>query len=733
MISSVWRLSHRILALTSALFIILVCITGIFLAVEPIVKEFEIQWVVPQDDFSVADLLRVLGKSDYEVLRIEQFRKGKFSAEVIQNGDQWTFYLNVLNGELIEKVKPEHPLFAFNRQLHRSLFLKKTGRFIIGVTSIAMMLLLITGFLLLVKRQEGLKAAMGTIPLNDWKQYLHIQTGRLFFIPLLLISLSGTILFAVRFMNTETIEQDIIVRSKSDETGPMSKENFAVFREMKLNDLKSLQFPFFEDEEEYFQLRSKQEELWIDQFNGTVVHEIDQSAAGQLSTLSYSIHTGEDSWLWSFILLLASISALYLTYSGGIIYLRRLVGTLKNPFPQNAAEIIVLYGSENGTTLRFAKAFHEALIDAGQKSFIAPMNHILGFKEMKHLCMISSTYGDGGPPANAAHFISNLNSQDFDQSFSYSIVGFGSTSYPNFCQYALDIRKQMESRKNAKEVIPIKTINNRDNAAFFRWVDEWNSVMELPRLSLNPKTISLKREKKEFEVLAIRHSPEESDKTFVLELRLPGSVIVQSGDLFKFLPENETVPRQYSIGVLRKKSIILLAIKRHERGLASNILSKVGKGQNIEAEIVNNQHFHLPKGKTSYTFIANGTGVGPFLGMISKPKRGCDMQLYLGLRTKKSLELFHPYLDDVIKQSQQLSVQLAYSREAESMCYVQDLINDDIEMIINRLAQGGIIMICGSLKMKDGVMKVLSDGCERLSEHTIDFFITQKQILTDCY
>ena len=230
-----------------------------------------------------------------------------------------------------------------------------------------------------------------------------------------------------------------------------------------------------------------------------------------------------------------------------------------------------------------------------------------------------------------------------------------------------------------------------------------------------------------------QRTTEQLDSTFLLELAIPKRINIKSGDLFEYLPEGSDVGRHYSIGVLEKRDRLLLAIKKHDKGVASKKLSHLKPGESVNGRIVNNAHFHLPSGKRHLAFIANGTGIGPFLGMLDTTDSTAEKRLYFGLRTKRSFELYQPLIQASVQKTSNLTLKMAYSKEVDEFSYVQDSVERDLGWFVDMLVDGGVIMICGSLKMRDGVLKVLDEGCQRLGDRSAKHFVANKQILSDCY
>ncbi len=75
---------------------------------------------------------------------------------VNKNGSNEIFYVNPKTGEKVGEIIKRKKIYEFATNLHRSLFLKSTGRFLIGLASFLLSLIAITGIILITKRQGGI-------------------------------------------------------------------------------------------------------------------------------------------------------------------------------------------------------------------------------------------------------------------------------------------------------------------------------------------------------------------------------------------------------------------------------------------------------------------------------------------------------------------------------------------------------------------------------------------------
>ena len=218
----------------------------------------------------------------------------------------------------------------------------------------------------------------------------------------------------------------------------------------------------------------------------------------------------------------------------------------------------------------------------------------------------------------------------------------------------------------------------------------------------------------------------EDNSTFKIVLRPRGRQAFRSGDLLAIYPANDGRERLYSIG--KKGDNIQLMVKLYPNGLGSEFLYGLSKDERMSARIVANKGFHFPKKAPKVAMIANGTGIAPFLGMISENKKRIPIHLYAGFRYNNVLSKeYRRFAEDEITVGRLSDLQIAFSRE-ENAQYVMDLIRKDALFFADLLADNGIIMICGSLAMQRDVEEVLAEICagRGLSDW-------RGQILSDCY
>ena len=89
------------------------------------------------------------------------------------------------------------------------------------------------------------------------------------------------------------------------------------------------------------------------------------------------------------------------------------------------------------------------------------------------MVIITSTYGQGEAPSNGTAFLELLKSIKQNSNMRYSVVGFGSKSYPDFCKFAIDITKTLKNTNSTPLIKPFY-IDNRSFILFSKWFKLWS-------------------------------------------------------------------------------------------------------------------------------------------------------------------------------------------------------------------------------------------------------------------
>lgn len=473
---SIWRYSHIVLAVISAVFIIIASITGAILAFEPISEKLNPYKIDGVEQINLAETIEALKENYEEVIQLKTDYNEFVSIHAItKNGNFLTGYINPITGKYLGPEIEKDPIYNFTTNLHRSLFLKSTGRFLVGIASFLLFLIAVTGTLLIIKRQGGLKRLFSKIVYENFTQYFHVVLGRFSFIPIVIITLTGVYLSLFRFdlFPDENIILHEVFVEKTHENEVLQAKDFLVFKNTKLLAVRSLDFPFSDAEQDAYTLRLKNKELLINQYSGKVLSTQNFGFTPFMKSLNVNLHTGKGSVIWSIVLFISCINILFFIYSGFLMTIKRKRNKLRNKFKLSKSRYVILVGSENGNTIAYANAFYNQLIDNGEQVYITELNAYSFFEKCEHLIIITSTYGQGEPPRNGNKFLELLKTIEQKSHFSYSLVGFGSKSYPDFCKFAIDITRAMKNVNTTPFVKPFY-INNRSFVVFKEWSNLWS-------------------------------------------------------------------------------------------------------------------------------------------------------------------------------------------------------------------------------------------------------------------
>mgnify|MGYP001161474684 CR=1 FL=1 len=206
MVFSIWRFSHLALAISSFIFIFIASVTGIILSVEPMSEQIKPYSVDNLEKISLAKTISTLKKEYDEIISIEKDHNNFIIGSVItKTGSSERFYINPNTGKKIGSLIEKAPIYKFATNLHRSLFLKTTGRIIIGVVSFLLLLIAVTGLLLIIKRQGGITKIFSKVVNEDFYQYYHVTLGRFSLLPIIIITITGVYLSLETLFSSSSI------------------------------------------------------------------------------------------------------------------------------------------------------------------------------------------------------------------------------------------------------------------------------------------------------------------------------------------------------------------------------------------------------------------------------------------------------------------------------------------------------------------------------------------------
>lgn len=731
---TVWRYAHLALAVFSFIFLIVASATGVILAIDAVNERISPYEVKDFNKITLAQSLPQLKKVYSEIFEVSINHNQLVTLEGFDlDGNDVKAIIHPLTGEVLAQPEVKSEFIQWNLALHRSLFLKETGRFIVGFVSFLLMLITISGTVLIIKRQQGVRHFFAKINKDSIAQYYHVVAGRLLLIPIFILAFTGTYLFLLRFemiQNPEPNTTNVSITEDFDESEIKPIEEISIFKNTYLSNVVKIEFPFAEDAEEFYKIKLKDRAIEVHQFTGNIVNETKYTTATVFERWNLDLHTGRTNILWAIILGLASLNIIFFIISGFAITLKRRAVKIKNKFTAQNAEYILLVGSENGSTLKFAHQIHQQILANGKKSFLAEMNQYTKYPKASHLIVFTSTYGLGCPPSNAHKFEKLVKNHPQSQPIDFSVIGFGSKAYDDYCAFAIRTDEILSTQNWAKRSVALHTVNDKSPQEFTHWVKIW-SEKTLIALATAPALYSEKISGlKEFKVIESAQSSE-NDSTYQILLEPKSQQKSQSGDLLAIYPADDHRERFYSIS--KHGNAIQLVVKLFEDGLGSQYLSKLEINSRIKARIIKNSTFHFPKKASKVIMIANGTGIAPFLGMIRENHKKIATYLYCGFRYNNEIsKKYQVFAHQQMDKKHLSQFEIAFSQE-DNAAYVMDLIKRDADFFSEVLESGGVIMICGSLVMQNDVETILDQIVKEKTGKSLEDYQLKGQIKSDCY
>ncbi|HKO77766.1 MAG TPA: PepSY-associated TM helix domain-containing protein, partial [Flavobacterium sp.] len=222
---SFWRYSHLALAVFSSLFLILASVTGTILAVDAIQEKLPSYRVENFEKITLGETLPILKKTYPEITELSVDHNQFVTLQAIdQDDNDVNAYIDPRTAKTLGTPIKKSEFIQWVTALHRSLFLKEIGRFIMGFISFLLVLISISGFALVINRQRGIRNFFSKIIKEYFAQYYHVIFGRFALIPILIIAVSGTYLTLEKF-NFFMPKTDSEQKTEMVKTIPISKKD----------------------------------------------------------------------------------------------------------------------------------------------------------------------------------------------------------------------------------------------------------------------------------------------------------------------------------------------------------------------------------------------------------------------------------------------------------------------------------------------------------------------------
>lgn len=716
------RQLHSLVGLVAAVLVMVLTISGAVLSLDPTLDRLGAK-VPAQGQISVATLAGRIAQHYPGAEQIQRTPSGTILVYYERDGQVGIDRVDPLTGQGIAPYAPS----AFSRwmkNLHRSFFLATPGRAVAGILALIMLVLAISGAVLLVKRVSGWWHIAGPLR-GTLVQRLHAQVGRIVVFGLLLSALTGIYMSAVTFgFVSDGVQNEPDFPSKVA-TGPSAPvTDLPALQAVDLNDLRELVYPYPNDPSAVYSLSTAQGDGYVDPVNGTLLSYLPHSGTRRAYELIYRLHTGEGLWWLGLLLGLCALSVPLMSVTGALTWWqrRRSMPRIAGNSGAQAADTIILVGSENNSTWGFAATLHEALTRAGLRVHTAAMNQLAReYRQAQRLFVLTATYGDGDAPSSAQRFLTRLPKVKVNPDTGFAVLGFGDRQFPQFCKFARDTEAALLAH-GWRRLLELDTISKQSAQAFARWGNEVGALIgrELTLLHTprRPRTDT-------FQLMERVDYGEEVDAptsilrfTAIVPEGLAGRLMrlfggnglprFEVGDLVGILPPGSPVPRFYSLASKSSDGFLEICVRKLPEGLCSQFLHGLKLGERIDAFVQLHPDFRPASGKAPVILIGSGTGIGPLAGFIRNNTGRHPMYLYWGGRDPASDFLYEPELSEYLADGRLTGLHAAFSRVKDG-AYVQDKVLDDATRLRQLIESGAQVLVCGSRGMAKGIAKALDE------------------------
>jgi sulfite reductase (NADPH) flavoprotein alpha-component len=141
----------------------------------------------------------------------------------------------------------------------------------------------------------------------------------------------------------------------------------------------------------------------------------------------------------------------------------------------NGRLVSILWGSQTGNSEALGKKLSKSLTAKGHSPTLIDMAHVSAADLVNHqyLLLITSTYGDGEPPDNAAALHSALAQPDSPMlnPLRFAVLALGDSNYPDFCKCGHDFHSRLAAR-GAVPMLPVTEADVDYDEVFASWLQQ---------------------------------------------------------------------------------------------------------------------------------------------------------------------------------------------------------------------------------------------------------------------
>lgn len=445
------------------------------------------------------------------------------------------------------------------------------------------------------------------------------------------------------------------------------------------------------------------------------------------------------------LLLLASLS---LAYAGVCLATwlrararRRAAAAARAALAGNPAWLVA-YASQTGNAEELAMQTAHSLQLAGVAVRVCALAELTAqdLQQAERALFLVSTYGEGDAPDNAAAFIGRLMTGELPlPQLHYGVLALGDRSYRQFCGFgrALDTWLAGQGASPLFERIEVDRSASAAIAGWFQQLSHLAGTSDAPDWSAPAFDDWRLTERR------LLNPGSAGGPIYHVELAPASGALPawQSGDLVQLAaPADPSKPREYSIASIPQEGRVHLLVRQHSHpdgslGVASGWLTQaVQPGDLVQLRVRQHRRFRLEDNAgRPLILIGNGSGIAGLRGHLKSRILAGQRRNWLlfGERNAAHDAHYHEELQHWHASGDLPRLDLVFSRDQEQRLYVQDRLRGNADEVLQWLAQGAAIYICGSLAgMAGGVDQALE---EMLGRPALDALAAQGRYRRDVY
>ncbi len=701
------RRLHSLPGLVLAVALAVTAATGAVLSVVPALDRLSTPAI--SRGTSVADLAAAVSARHEAVASIRVRVTGVVTASVTDGEASGVEKIDPTTGAGLGPYAPSSSL-RFLTDLHRAFGFGSDGRIAAAISAVAMLVVVVSGLALLARRMGGWRALTRPVR-GSTAERLHGEAARIAAIGLIVSSLTGLWMSASTFgflPEAASVETATASGGKA-----MAVGRLAALRTVDVADLRELTLADPTDPADTIRLRTAAGEAAIDPATGRVIASASATIVDRIDGIVRMVHTGRGAAALGLVLGLSAASVPLLGATGVLLWWRRRRPTASTAsVAVEAADTVILVGSDGGSTRGFATTLAAALTAQGHAVHVADMNAVAeAHFRAERVLILAATWGDGGAPASAARFLDRL--ATISARTSVAVLGFGDRTFPDFCGYARAVAAALEA-KGFPFLVETKRIDRRSAQEFAQWGRDLGRALghelTLEHVAERPQTTALELVEREdygeavgAPVAILRFAAPRDDAR-----GRPGKLpAFEAGDLLGVMHPEAAIPRFYSLASSARDGIVEICVRLMPGGLVSTALHALEPGDRIEAFVRENPSFRPSEAAPSLILIGAGAGLGPLAGFVRESDGSRPVHLYWGGRSPASDFLYEDELAQALAEKRLTSLVTAFSRDPRSGAYVQDRIAADELRFRELVRHGAQILVCGSRDMGQAVAHTL--------------------------